>query len=190
MGTHHKNFLPPPYWKRVSAIWIDFLLLLGVYLILGFLSDYLYQESAYPPAKGMQLYSARDFVVYWFFVRWVLIITAAYLLLSYKFMGATLGQKMVGIRLLTKQGLPLSNKNIVVRTCLVIALLVFIMLPGPVIAILFFAIGAKLLNTALSVLILLIIVFSLLYFSIMSYQKGNTQSYKDKLSQTRMVDIP
>ena len=184
-----EQFTPPSFWKRISAFWIDFVMLLGVYLTLGVLSEILYQQDAYPPPTGMQLYSERDFAVYWFFVRTSLVIVGLYLIVCYKFFGATLGQRLTDIRLVNENGTALTNKNIFVRILLVIVALLLIMVPGPVVAILFIAIGTTLLNPALSVLVLLAVVFFLFYLTLTNYQNGKTRTFKDIFSGTRMIDM-
>lgn len=184
-----KSNMAPSFWKKLSAAWIDFVLLVGAYLVLGFLSEHIFLEDAYPPATGMQLYSEREFAVYWFFVRWSMILTFLYLLVSYKVFGGTVGQKLLRLQLLDKSMGPLSNKNILLRIFVVLTVLILLMVPGPVVALMFLILGAELLNASLSVLILLSCAFSLFYFSFTRYSRGKTRSLKDKLSQTVLVDL-
>ena len=182
-----EDYKSPSFWKKISAFWIDFVFLVAAYLILGYLSEHIFQKDAYPPPTSMQLYSERDFVVYWFFVRWSLILTASYLFICYKFLGATYGQKLVNIKLLNKNKTKLSNKNIILRIIIVLILLLFLMIPGPILAFLYIILSIDILNTAFSVMLLFTVVFVLFYVSFTRYKKGKVRSFKDKLSQTIMV---
>lgn len=179
----------PSFCKKLSAGWIDFVLLVGAYLVLGFISEHIFLEDAYPPATGMQLYSQRDFVVYWFFVRWSMILTFLYLLVSYKIFGGTVGQKLLKLKLLDRSMGALTNKNIFLRILVVLTTLILLMVPGPVVALMFVILGAEFLNTSFSVVLLLSVIFSLFYFSFTRYSRGKTRSLKDMLSQTVLVDM-
>jgi len=179
----------PTFWRRASAAWLDFILLLCAYMVLGFISERLFLEDAYPPASGMDLYSARDFAVYWFFVRWILFLTAAYLLVSYKVFGATLGQTIAQIRVRHSSGEALSNKNIFLRVAIVLFMLILVMVPGPVVAILFLIIGSAILNGALSVALLLGVVLYFFYRAFTRYNRGEKLSTKDKLSGTAVFEV-
>lgn len=187
------NKLPKPvypsFWRCVAATWIDFVMLLGVYLLLGFITENLFARDAYPPARGMQLYSKRDFIVFWFFVRWILIITAVYLFVFYKFFGGTIGQKFTQIKLEQVNGDDLNNKNIILRIIAVLFTLIIIMIPGPLVALIFFIIGASLLNESLSMGLLLTAILGLFFISYQRYKKGYKRSMKDKFSNTRLVKI-
>lgn len=183
------EFIPPSFSKRAAATFIDFLLLFGAYLVLGFISEHLYKVDAYPPPTGMQFYSERDFSVFWFFVRSIFILTITYLWVSYQFFGATLGQKLARIKLLNEAGSKLTTKNIFLRIISVILRLFLISVPGPIVAILFLAIGESFLNETLSMLLLMMAVLALLYFSITKYQQGDKRSISDRISNTIMIDL-
>jgi hypothetical protein len=51
---------PPSFLKRCAAVWVDLILLLGAYLVLGFTFQHIFDANAYPKRTGMQLYSERD----------------------------------------------------------------------------------------------------------------------------------
>lgn len=184
-----KKDLAPSYWRKFSSVWIDFVLLFGAYLLLGYISEHVFQEDAYPPPTGMQLYSERDFAVYWFFVQWILILSTIYLFFCYRFIGFTLGQRLVGIKVLNKSGEELNYSNIILRILVVLFVLLLLMIPGPIAALLFILMGAQLLNVSFSVTLLLLVVSLLVYISYSRYVKGETRSLKDKLSKTIVVDL-
>ena len=177
----------PSFWRRMSALWIDFALLLGAYMILGFISENIFSKDAYPRATSMAIYVDLDFRVYWFFVRWILILTAVYLLISYLIFGRTLGQIISRIRLFHRSGSALSKTNIFLRTAIVLIILALIMIPGPVVAILYFIAGERMLNGALSMALLLGVVFFIFYRSFTQYSQGKSRSLKDRLSGTIML---
>lgn len=181
--------LAPSYWRKFSSVWVDCMLLLGAYLLLGYISEHLFQRDAYPPAMGMQFYSERDFLVYWFFVRWTLILTASYLFVCYKYFGFTLGQRLVGIKVLGFSGETLNIKHILLRIIVILFLLLLLMGPGPIAALLFIIVGSQILNVAFSVALLLSVIAALVYFSYSRYVKGKTRSWKDKISNTIVVDL-
>jgi len=181
--------LAPSYWRKLSSVWIDCVLLFGVYLLLGYVSEHVFQEDAYPPPRGMQLYSEKDFAVYWFFVRWTLILTASYLFFCYKFVGCTLGQRLVGIKVLSNSGTNLTIKNIALRIIFVLFVLLLLMVPGPVAALLFILVGSDIFNVAFSVALLLSVIAALFFLSYSRYEKGQTCSWKDRISKTIVVDL-
>jgi uncharacterized RDD family membrane protein YckC len=183
------TLVPPSFLKRVAATWIDFVLLLGTYLLLGFLTEHLFQQEAYPPPRGMQLYSERDFDVFWFFVHSTAWLVVIYLGISYRIYGATLGQRLLKIRILNAEGGALSAKNILLRILVVLFRLFLIAIPGPLIALLFLAYTAQFLNEALSLLCLLAVVFGLICRSYVKYRDGRTRSIGDRFSQTICVDL-
>lgn len=156
---------------------------------MGFVSEHLFLEDAYPKPTGMQFYSERDFAVYWFFVRTSMLLVTCYLFVSYKFFGATFGQKLLNIRLFHHDGSALSIKNILLRIAITLVLVMLLMGPGPLVALLFIAIGTEYLNTAFSVLLLLAFTAFLFYRAFYRYQSGFTRSMKDRLSLTTMVDL-
>ena len=179
----------PTFWKRAAATWIDLVLLVGVYFLLGFLSEHLYRIDAYPPPSGMQLYSEREFLVFWFFVRTIFLLTLAYQLASYKIFKATLGQKLTQLKVFKENGDALDNKNILLRLIAVFFTLFVIFIPGPIIAMAFFHFGSALLNPALSMLFLVSALLGFLYFAMRSYTNGQKKSFSDMFSKTILRDI-
>ena len=181
--TKHSN-RPPSFIRRVASTWIDFVLLAGVYIVLGFISENIFDVDAYPPPR-----SERDFDVFWFFVCGIGMIAATYLIFSYKIIGATLGQALMNIRIRSEDGNNLTNSNIIRRVFIALFRLFLITIPGPLIALLFFAIGASLLNEALSFVLLLATLLGLFYRSFVKYKNGKNQSYSDKYSRTVCIDL-
>ncbi|TVP80360.1 MAG: hypothetical protein EA353_04065 [Puniceicoccaceae bacterium] len=180
---------PPAFLKRCASFWIDLVLLLGTYLILGFSFRHIFDADAYPKPTGMQLYSERDFAVYWFFVRNTLILSSVYLFVAYRFFGATLGQAMTGIRLYEKNGGTLATYHIMMRIVSVQLKWFFVFFPGPIVAFLFLAFTASFLGSAVSMVLLVAALLGLLFRSITRYNKGRTRSLSDRLSKTYLVDI-
>lgn len=184
-----QSYLPPSFTKRLAATWIDIVLLVGVYIALGFASAHLFSVEAYPPRKPMQLYTQREFDIFWFFVRSTAVLVTLYLGLSYKLFGATLGQILLNIRLLNQDGSKLSIKNIVLRIAVVLFRLFLIGIPGPLVALLFFAFSAQYFNEAFSFVLLLSVLLGLFYRSLVKYKNGQTRSPGDKFSRVLCVDI-
>lgn len=183
------DFPPPSFSKRVAAAWVDFVLLVGLYIILGFLSDRMFLKDAYPPATGMQLYSERDFDVFWFFVQMTGVIVSVYLYVSYRLFKGTIGQHLTNIRLTSEESEVLHQAHIIRRILLVLFRLFLIAIPGPIVALIYFSISLQILNEALSLTLLLAVVFGFFYRSFTKYRAGNTQSFGDRVSGTRFVDI-
>jgi len=179
--------IAPSFWQRARATWIDTVLLIGAYIALGYLSETLFDRDAYPPAKGMQFYSEYDFEIFKFFVVATIILTSTYLFVSYTFTGGTLGQKITGLQLVQANGEALSLKSTLLRIFSVLLKLFLVMIPGPLIAFLFFAIGANILNPALSMALLVLALLGLLRRSILRYEDGHTTSMTDAISGTTLV---
>ena len=186
---NNASYLPPTFTKRLAAAWIDIVLLVGMYIILGFASTHLFRVDAYPPPKPMQLYTQREFDILWFFIQSTAILVSFYLFISYKFAGATLGQNLLNVRLLNYDGGKLSNKNIILRIILVLFRLFLFAFPGPIVAILFFVFSKEYLNEALSFLLLVSAALGIFYRSIRKYKDGYTRSLGDKFSKTLCVDF-
>lgn len=179
---------PPSFLKRCAAVWVDLVLLLGAYLVLGFTFQHLFDADAYPKRTGMQLYSERDFAVYWFFVSNTFILSGLYLLIAYRFFGVTYGQRIVGIRLFREDGRRLSLGNILLRILAVEIKWFIVCFPGPIAAFVFVLMTASFLNPAFSMLLLLAALLGLLFRSITKYKQGETQSWTDRLSRTVLAD--
>jgi hypothetical protein len=160
-----------------------------MYIALGFASAHLFSVDAYPPRKPMQLYTQREFNIFGFFVLSTAILVTLYLGLSYKVVGATFGQNLLNIRLLNQDGRELSNKNIVLRIVVVLFRLFLVAIPGPLVALLFFAFSAHYLNEAFSFVLLLSVVLGLFYRALVKYKNGQTRSIGDKFSGVLCVDI-
>ena len=183
------DFSPPSFLKRVAATWVDFVILIGLYIILGFLSNKIFLKDAYPPARGMQLYSERDFDVFWFFVQMTGLLVSGYLYISYRFFKGTLGQHLTNIRMTSRESEDLSLAHIVRRILVVLCRLFLIAIPGPIVALIYFSISLQILNEALSLTLLLAVVFGFFYRSFTKYREGNTTSFGDRVSRTRFIDI-
>ncbi|MEM1221439.1 MAG: RDD family protein [Verrucomicrobiota bacterium] len=183
------NQIAPSFYRRSAAAWVDIILLVGIYIIFGFIFRHIFDASAYPKPTGMQLYSERDFAVYWFFVRTTVIFVILYMSVSYFVYGVTFGQKMAQIRYLPKVGEKLQATHIVRRIITVLIKVFIVFFPGPIAAFLFIAIGFELLNPAFSMLLLVCALFGLLYASITRYNRGKTASWSDKFSKTYLVDL-
>ena len=180
---------PPSFLKRVAATWVDFVLLVGLYIVLGFLSNRMFLKDAYPPATGMQLYSERDFDVFWFFVQMTGILVSGYLYISYWFFKGTIGQHLTNIRMISEGSEELSLAHIIRRILVVLFRLFLIGIPGPIVALIYFAISLQILNEALSLTLLLAVVFGFFYRSFTKYREGNTQSLGDRMSGTHFIDL-
>ena len=183
------DFHPTSFLKRVAATWVDFVLLVGLYIILGFLSNRMFLKDAYPPATGMQLYSERDFDVFWFFVQMTGILVSGYLYVSYRFFKGTIGQHLTNIRLISEEGEELSLAHVIRRIFIVLFRLFLIAIPGPIVALIYFSISLQILNEALSLTLLLAVVLGFFYRSFTKYREGNTQSLVDQFSRTRFIDM-
>lgn len=180
---------PPSFAQRAGATWVDFVLLLGAYLVLGAVSEHLFQRTAYPPASAMQLYDQRDFDVFVFFALSTVLLTTGYLLLCYLVFAATLGQRLAGIRLRNRHGDRPATGQILLRIALVLLRLFFILIPGPIAAVGFVLLGAHYLNAAFSMALLAAALLGILYCSIARYRSGHTTSATDFLTGTRLVRI-
>ena len=183
------NSPPPTFLKRVAATWIDFVLLIGVFILLGFISEHLFLKEAYPQPTGMQLYSERDFDVFWFFLQSTAVIVTLYLAVSYGAFKGTLGQYMLNIRMLGKDGSKLSQGNILLRIMVVLIRLFLISVPGPIAAILFLMFSIEIFNEAFSLVLLLGVTFGLFYRSYTKYRGGKVRSLSDRISGTIFVDL-
>ena len=180
---------PPSFLKRVAATWIDFVLLVGLYIILGFLSNRMFLKDAYPPATGMQLYSERDFDVFWFFVQMTGILVSSYLYVSYRFFKGTIGQHLTNIRLISEGSEELSQARIIRRILVVLFRLFLIGIPGPIVALIYLGISLQILNEAFSLTLLLAVVLGFFYRSFVKYREGNSQSIGDRISGTQFIDL-
>lgn len=183
------NEKPPSFLKRCIAAWIDLVLLLGAYLVLGFSFQHIFDADAYPKPTGMQLYSERDFAVYWFFVKNTIVLSSLYLFMAYRFFGATFGQSMVGIRLRNEDGQALELSNVMLRILAVQIKWFVVFFPGPIVAFLFIAVTASILTPAFSMALLLAALLGLLFRSITKYRNGKTRSLSDRFSKAVLVDI-
>lgn len=184
-----RKHIPPSFWQRTAATWIDFVLLLGCYMVLGFVSEHLFQRDAYPRAEAMQLYTLRDFLVFRFFVLSTIALTVLYLGLCYAVFGATIGQCLARVRLLHWEGGKLTFGNIAKRIVTVLVRLFVIFIPGPIIAIIFILSNSSWLNPSLSIALLMAALLGLLYGSFVRYKRGNTLSFSDAFSGTILVDV-
>ena len=90
------NKKTPSFFRRSAAAWVDIVLLVGAYIVIGFLFGHIFDADAYPKPTGMQFYSERDFAVYWLFVRTTVIAVVLYMFLSYFAFRGTFGQKWRG----------------------------------------------------------------------------------------------
>jgi uncharacterized RDD family membrane protein YckC len=184
------KFVPPGFFQRAAAAWVDFILLLGSYIVLGALSEVVLRRDAFPPPQAMQLYSQRDFAVFVFFASGTVILTIIYLFLCYTLRGATFGQRLAQIRVLDKQGGPIRFRSTAIRTAIAVLRLFLIFIPGPIIAIAFLIIGSNYLNPALSMALLVGVLFGMVYISYAKYRSGRTRSATDYLSGTIVAKYP
>ena len=179
---------PPGFWRRARAAWIDLVLLASCYLVMGHLSETLFHRDAYPPPKPMQLYSERDFAVYLFFVIGTFVLVTVYMLVAYTCFRMTLGQRLAAIRVLPQSGGELPLQAILLRLLATLSKVFLILVPGPLVALLFFIVGAGVFNPTLSLILLLAAILALFYGSMVKYERGKTRSFGDRVSGTIMVD--
>jgi len=178
----------PSFYKRSASAWVDVVLLIGAYIIVGFLFRHIFDKDAYPRPTGMQLYSERDFVVYWFFVKTTVTFVILYMIVCYQFFGVTLGQKLARIHYVSlDQGKP-SAWNIVRRILTVLFKVFIVFFPGPIVAFLFVAFSSEWLNPAFSMLLLMVALLGILYASITRYNRGATRAWSDRFSGTLLVN--
>ena len=129
-----ERFGPPSFPRRCAAAWVDFLLLLCVYFVLGFVFRHVFDADAYPRPTGMQFYSERDFAVYWFFVRTTAAFIVVYMAGSYRLIGGTVGQRMAQIGRVASDGGPLGARRLTLRILVVLFKAFIVFFPGPIAA--------------------------------------------------------
>ena len=182
------NKKTPSFFRRSAAAWVDIVLLVGAYIVIGFLFGHIFDADAYPKPTGMQFYSERDFAVYWLFVRTTVIAVVLYMFLSYFAFRGTFGQKMARIHYLPLVGERLTFRHIFRRILCVLFKVFVVFFPGPIAALLFIAFSAHVMTPAFSVLLLMAALLAILYASVTRYNRGNTLSWSDRFSETYLVD--
>lgn len=120
--------------KRSCAFVIDFVIFVTIFSVLQSLVNAVYPGNYVPP-KGMQLFTAREFQIFFVTLASALVLLGLYLKMSYAvFSGQTFGHKIFGIQIVDLKGNRLSSgrQNLV----LLLAALRFIIffIPGPVVA--------------------------------------------------------
>jgi hypothetical protein len=185
--VQHEKPVRPTFWRRALAAWVDFVLLVGCYLLLGEVAERLFLESAYPRPEPMQLYTRRDFEVFQFFAAATCVLTILYLALCYGIFGVTAGQRLAGLRLVCPDGKRPGPARVALRIFTVLVRLFLIFVPGPIVAGLFLLFGSLLLNPALSVALLVGVICFFIWLAARRDQNGSARTLSDWFSGTRIV---
>ncbi|MEM6638591.1 MAG: RDD family protein [Pseudomonadota bacterium] len=145
MMTTELVITPAGWPRRLAALFCDYALLgIALWLIST------QQPSGPPPADAMSFYTAQDFKNYFSLVGYALCLCSLAFLLVLTPLRSTLGQALFRLRLVALDGNDVTIRHVTHRWRVALATLIFIMVPGPVIALLIGAVTAAILSVPFS----------------------------------------
>ena len=124
----NNNIQPASMGARVAANSIDSIIAVS---ILYFIST-LQKDS--PPPTGMSFYTAQQFENYFMMVLAALVLVCVNGLMMVAGKKRTIGQHILGLSLVTLEGEPATRKPIIMRVLKTLGAVLFICIPGPIIA--------------------------------------------------------